>query len=374
MGRRKSVLETVGKINKDFGGIYRNKKVFITGNTGFKGSWLALWLSKLGANIVGYSLDIPTNPSHYSLLNLGYKSLIGDILYKELLSRSIEENRPDIIFHLAAQPLVRKAYLSPSNTLETNIMGTVNILESSRLFEKIKAIVLITSDKCYENTESLWGYREKDPMGGDDPYSASKGCAELVVNAYVKSFFHPEMYKKNHKTLVATARAGNVIGGGDWAIDRLIPDAVKAASLKKIFPIRRPNATRPWQHVLEPLHGYLKLGQKLLEEKKEYSGNWNFGPEIDSNLSVSQIILEAQKHWPEIRFKISEEKNTIQESNFLMIDSTKAKRKLGWWPIWDKNKTIQRTIDWYKKYYETDKISSVDDLENYIKDANSLIL
>lgn len=355
-------------VTNQFNDIYRGKNVFVTGHTGFKGSWLALWLSKLGAKIVGYSLDVPTNPSHFKILDLNLKSIKGNVLNKNRLFKIIDSQKPEIIFHLAAQPLVRKSYLNPANTLETNIMGTANVLESARLSGHTKAIVVITSDKCYQNKEWIWGYKEDDPLGGDDPYSASKGCAELIANTYAKSFFNPETYKKTHNTLVASARAGNVIGGGDWAADRLIPDMVKAASQGSYLTIRNPNATRPWQYVLEPLSGYLLLGQKLLEGKKEFSGNWNFGPNSESNLSVQEIISESQKYWGAIKSRVSEGQSSMHESNYLMLDSTKAKRFLKWQPTWSKDKMINKTINWYKKYYETGKIKSIEDLDDYIND------
>lgn len=252
-----------------FNSIYKDKNVLITGHTGFKGSWLTLWLSKMGANVIGYSIDTPTSPAHHEMINLNnIISIEGDILDTKKLEKVINEHSPDIIFHLAAQSLVRKSYKEPLKTFETNIMGTLNILEICRKSQNVKAIVNITSDKCYENKDDGKDYTESDPMGGKDPYSASKGGAEIVSNAYRYSFLNPDHYGEKHNILIANARAGNVIGGGDWAEDRLIPDIIRAVSNKKNVMIRNPKAIRPWQHVLESLNGYLLLGQKLLEGKK----------------------------------------------------------------------------------------------------------
>lgn len=356
-------------MDKLFNNIYKGKKVLITGHTGFKGSWLSLWLSKLGAEVIGYSIDRPSNPSHFDLLNLNITSVIGDVLDKEKLFEIIKTYKPDIVFHMAAQALVRMSYADPVKTLETNIMGTVNVLESCRKTKQVKAIVTITSDKCYQNKEWIWGYKETDPMGGYDPYSASKGCAELVASSYKESFFNPNDYNKNHSTLLATVRAGNVIGGGDWAKDRLIPDIMKAASLGENITVRNPRATRPWQHVLEPLSGYLQLGWKLLEGKKEFADNWNFGPGNDSSLAVSEVIEQIKKYWDEINYEIKESAVNFHEANLLKLDSTKARTKLKWKNIWDSNKTFEKTTNWYKNYYKNKTILSEKDLDNYINDA-----
>ena len=253
-----------------FGGIYKDKTVLVTGHTGFKGSWLAYWLSRMGAKVVGYSLEAPTQPNHIALLRMDMVSVTGDIRDMEKLDAAFQTHQPEIVFHLAAQPLVRRSYEDPVETYETNVMGTLKVFEACRK-HAVKAIVNITSDKAYENKEWVWGYRENDPMGGYDPYSASKGCADLLANSYRSSFFNPETYKKTHRTLLASCRAGNVIGGGDWAKDRLMTDIMLSVSQGKKVNIRNPHATRPWQHVLEPLSGYLHVGQKLLEEKVQFA-------------------------------------------------------------------------------------------------------
>lgn len=357
-----------------FGGIYKNKRVFITGHTGFKGSWLSFWLTKLGAKVTGYSIGIPTKPSHFDLLKLDVNSITGDVLDKKKLLRAVRDCKPDIVFHLAAQPLVRKSYTSPVETLEINIMGTVNILESCRQTQGIKAIEIITSDKCYQNREIKRGYKETDSLGGSDPYSGSKGCAELVVDVYRSSFFNVNQYSRDHLTLLASTRAGNVIGGGDWAQDRLIPDIIRAVSNGKITNIRYPNAKRPWQHVLEPLSGYLQLGSKLLKGKKFFAEGWNFGPKSTSCLKVEEVIQTAKKSWNEIRYKINENEPDWHEANVLTLDSSKARKYLKWRGVWASRVAINKAVGWYKQYYNYKKILSKDDLNQYISDAKKASL
>jgi len=352
-----------------FGNIYQNKSVFITGHTGFKGSWLALWLLKLGARIVGYALEPPSQPSHYELLALNMESILGDIRDKDKLNKSVRTNKPDIVFHLAAQPLVRESYRDPVGTFETNVMGTLNMLEACRQIGSVKAIMIITSDKCYDNREWQWGYREIDPMGGHDPYSASKGCAELVTTSYQRSFFPPTAYGKDHQTLAASVRAGNILGGGDWGEDRLIPDIVRAASRKQAVVIRNPRAIRPWQHVLDPLAGYLMVGRGLLEGQKGISGPWNFGPEGTDQKEVLSVVKEIRKIWPAIEYKIGENKNNPHEAGLLRLDCSKAQTQLGWRCIWTGSEMFEKTIRWYREFYEADHLISHEQLNEYIIDA-----
>ena len=352
-----------------FGNVYKDKKVFVTGNTGFKGSWIALWLISLGARVAGYSLNIPTSPSHHEILNLDFETILGDIRDLKKLQNSISSFKPDIVFHMAAQSLVRKSYQNPVETFETNVIGTVNVFEACRQIDSIRAIVNITSDKCYKNQEWIWGYRENDPMGGHDPYSASKGCAELVTTSYRKSFFPLEEYQKSHQILVASARAGNVIGGGDWGEDRLVPDVIRAASQNERVLIRNPKATRPWQHVLEPLSGYLFLGQQLLEGKHKYSGPWNFGPTDEDHRNVLAIVRELQKHWSSIAYQIATDEKNPHEANLLKLDCSKAYAKLKWKQVWDSSTTFAKTAQWYREYYESVSVCSEKQLEEYITDA-----
>lgn len=351
------------EIESLFGGIYKNRICLVTGDTGFKGSWLVYWLQKMGAKIIGYSLEPLTNPNHYSLLERNYTSIIGDITDYERLNQVFNKYQPEIVFHLAAQALVRYSYNNPIETFNTNVLGTVNVFEVSKKIRSVKAIVNITSDKCYDNKEWIWGYRENDAMGGHDPYSASKGCAELVTASYQKSFFN------GNEKLLASGRAGNVIGGGDWSVDRLIPDLIKSAENQAQIEIRNPLATRPWQHVLEPLSGYLMLGWRLLSGKKEYAEGWNFGPELKNNLKVSEVVAETQKYWDKISCQINDDKNRHHEANLLMLDCSKANKILKWNPIWDLDITIEKTILWYKDFIEKDQINTEDDLISYIEQA-----
>ncbi|MGD8963847.1 MAG: CDP-glucose 4,6-dehydratase [Desulfobacterales bacterium] len=352
-----------------FGNAYQGKKVLVTGNTGFKGSWLILWLIKLGANVRGYSLNLPTNPNHHQILNLDFETISGDIRNLKKLKHSVEAFQPDIVFHLAAQSLVRRSYPNPVETFETNIIGTVNVFEACRTTDHARAIVNVTSDKCYENKEWIWGYRENDPLGGHDPYSASKGCAEIVTGSYRKSFFPPEAYQKSHQILVASVRAGNVIGGGDWGEDRLVPDIMRAASQNKSVQIRSPQAIRPWQHVLEPLAGYLLLGQQLLEGKKEFSGAWNFGPADEAYQNVLAVVNELQKHWSNIDYQIKTDEKNPHEANLLKLDCSKVYAQLKWNSIWRGSAAFAKTAQWYKAYYESNHVLSDEQLTTYLADA-----
>lgn len=353
-----------------FGGIYKDKTVLVTGHTGFKGSWLVYWLKRVGAKVVGYSLEAPTHPNHITLLDLDITSIIGDIRDLETLDKTFATYNPDIVFHLAAQALVRPSYANPIETYETNVIGTLKVLEVCRKHQ-VKAIVNITSDKAYENKEWVWGYRENDPMGGYDPYSASKGCADLLASSYRNSYFNINEYKKSHKTLLATCRAGNVIGGGDWAQDRLMTDIMVSVSQGKKVSIRNPKATRPWQHVLEPLSGYLLVGQKLLEEKVEFGEAWNFGPSDEGSICVEEVVLHVKQHWKKIDYEINRDPNQLHEANLLKLDCSKAHIKLHWKDVWDSEKTFEKTVKWYKAFYENGKVLSQEDLEAYIADAKA---
>ena len=348
-----------------FKNIYKGKKILITGDTGFKGSWLSKWLIDLGAEVIGYSLKPNTTPSHFNLLKLECKNYFADICDLNSVNKVIQINKPEIIFHLAAQPLVLYSYENPIETYKTNVLGTANILEAARLNRDVKAIIIITTDKCYENVEQLNGYVETDRMGGYDPYSSSKGCAELLVSSYRNSFFNLNEFNSKHQTLIATARAGNVIGGADWSADRLIPDIIRGAINKEETLIRNPYSTRPWQHVLEPLAGYLLLGMKLLEGQSEFAGSWNFGPEEDQVLNVEQVLNLSKKHWEKINFRIESDKKKYHEANLLTLNINKVKTKLGWKPIWQNELAIEKTINWYKLYYENGIINTQNDIKFY---------
>lgn len=354
-----------------FSGIYKDKTVLVTGHTGFKASWLCFWLKQMGAKVVGYSLEAPTTPNHFELLNLDITSIKGNIKDLEHLNTVFQTYKPDIVFHLAAQALVKYSYENPIETYETNVMGTLKVFEASRI-NNVKAIVNITSDKAYENREWIWGYRENDPMGGYDPYSSSKGCADILATSYRNSYFNPKEYKKTHNTLIATCRAGNVIGGGDWAKDRLITDIMISVSIGKKVSIRNPKATRPWEHVLEPLSGYLHIGQKLLEEKVEFAEAWNFGPSDEGSITVEEVVQNVKKHWDKIDYEINRDPNQLHEANLLKLDCTKANTILKWKDVWDSETTFEKTVKWYKAYYENNKeILTQNDLESYIFDATN---
>ncbi|PUA39898.1 CDP-glucose 4,6-dehydratase [Paenibacillus elgii] len=333
------------------GDFWKNKTVFLTGHTGFKGAWLSLWLTKLGAKVVGYSLNPPTDPSLYSLCKLDqlYHSIIGDIRDLEKLTKSIIDHRPEIVIHMAAQPLVRYSYSNPIETYTTNVMGTVNLFEAIRKSNSVKAVVNVTTDKCYENNEWHWGYREQDALGGFDPYSNSKACSELVTSAYRNSYFNLNDYQ-SHGVAIATARAGNVIGGGDWALDRLIPDCMNSLLKDETILIRNPQSIRPWQHVLEPLNGYLMLAQKLFEFGPQFAQAWNFGPEDDDVNTVKYIVEQMCFKWNgKINYKIDDAPQP-HEATYLKLDCSKAKALIGWKPIWNLDKALDSIIEWNKEY------------------------
>ena len=362
---RKSSLEQL------FESIYKGRKVMVTGHTGFKGSWLVLWLKEMGAEVCGYSLSAPTQPNHISLLNLDIDSTIADVRDKEKIYNCIMEHKPEIVFHLAAQALVSLSYKEPVETFTTNVIGTLNVLDACRKAEFVKACVVVTSDKVYENREWVWGYRETDPFGGYDPYSASKGCTEVAVASYRRSFLGFESYGKDHNMLVATARAGNVIGGGDWAQDRLIPDIVRAAGKKETVLIRSPGAVRPWQHVLECLSGYLTLGWRLLRGRYDYAEGWNFGPPDEGILTVAEILREVQDLWPAVEYTVEDQKTLFHEAHFLKLDCCKARGMLGWKPFWSTTKAVEKTITWYRDFYESGRVKSREDICEYVNEAVS---
>ncbi len=347
-----------------FKNIFKKKKIIITGHTGFKGSWLALWLVKLNAKVVGISNKIPTNPSHYKLLKLDkrIKNYKLDLIDISNLKRIIKIEKPDFIFHLAGQSLVKKSFNNPKFTFDTNTIGTLNVLECLREFKKRCIVILITSDKVYKNLEIKKGYKENDLLGGSDPYSASKAAAELVIQSYIKSFFS----KKNNKIFISTARAGNVIGGGDWSVDRLIPDCVKSWSKNKSVIIRNPLSTRPWQHVLEAINGYLTLAQKLSQNKKLHGEAFNFGPKKNSDFDVITVIKFMKKSWGKISWVKNKNRNkNHKESKLLKLNSLKANKNLNWKCVLSFSETINLVADWYKEFYTNKRIISFKQLKFY---------
>jgi len=353
-----------------FNNFYENKKILVTGHTGFKGSWLSIWLLHLGADVIGYAMDPYTPKDNFVVTDLSHKmvDIRGDIRDFEKFNSVVDEYKPEIIFHLAAQPIVRLSYDIPRETIETNVMGTVNVLEAFRRSQSVKILVVITSDKCYENKEWIWGYRENDPVGGYDPYSASKGVAELVSSAYMRSFFNPEDFKK-HRKVISTVRAGNVIGGGDWAKDRIIPDCIRALEEDRPIEVRNPQSVRPWQHVLEPLKGYLLLASKMLEDPAKYSGAWNFGPDPESIITVKEVVEKVIKYYGKGNWKDTSNLNEVHEAKLLNLYTSKARFLLGWKPMLNVNEAIKMTVEWYKKY-QTEDVSKIceDQIESFTVD------
>jgi CDP-glucose 4,6-dehydratase len=346
-------MERVGPMNfkSKLSDAFRGKTVLITGHTGFKGGWLALWLHSIGAKIVGYSLDPPTNPSFFQ--DIGLKNLItdiqGDILEREKLIGVVEKFHPDFIFHLAAQPLVRDSYKTPWDTFNVNVMGTVNVLDAIRQSQHPTTCVCITSDKCYENREWVYAYRENDALGGYDPYSASKGAAEIASASYRKSFFNPE--EKTPISTISSVRAGNIIGGGDWAANRIVPDCIRSLINGKTIRIRNPDAVRPWQFVLDPLSGYLLLALKMKGNPIVYADAWNFGPHYSSNITVKEITEKVIGEWGSGKWEIDlPEENSVHEAGYLKLDIAKAMTKLEWKPVYGIDMAIQKTVEWYKQY------------------------
>ncbi len=338
-----------------FGETYRGKRVLVTGHTGFKGSWLCIWLKELGAQVIGYALEAYTERDNFVAAALDEKitHIIGDIRDFQKLRETFCRYQPEFVFHLAAQPIVRESYLNPKETYDINVGGTVNLLECCRLTDSVKVIVNVTSDKCYENREWAWGYRENDPLGGIDPYSSSKGCCELVTAAYRKSYFNPETVASHGKSL-ASARAGNVIGGGDWQQHRIIPDCIRALEQGDPIKIRNPQARRPWQFVLEPLSGYLLLAHCMYTAPPLYAEAWNFGPDHDSIVPVGVMADKIVSSWGSGNWTVISEENKPHEAKLLGLDISKANFSLGWYPTWGLDKAVEKTVEWYKMYKKKD--------------------
>lgn len=338
-----------------FQNFYKGKRVLVTGHTGFKGSWLSIWLHELGAEVIGIALDPFTERDNYVLSGIKDKiiDLRGDIRDGKLLKEVFAKYQPEIVFHLAAQPLVRLSYEIPVDTYEVNVMGTIHVLEAIRCTDSVKVGVMITTDKCYENKEQIWGYRENEPMGGYDPYSSSKGATEIAIASWRRSFFNPEQYEKHGKS-IASVRAGNVIGGGDWALDRIIPDCIRALEAGRAIEIRNPKAIRPWQHVLEPLRGYMLLAQRMWYEPTKYCEGWNFGPRSESIANVWDVATKVIQNYGAGELKDLSDPDALHEAQLLMLDISKVNFFLGWEPRMNINQTIELTVDWYLKYNKYD--------------------
>lgn len=353
-----------------FHDFYRGKRVLVTGHTGFKGSWLSIWLHELGAEVIGVAQDPFTERDNFVLSGIGQRikaDIRADIRDGERIKEIFRQYQPEIVFHLAAQPLVRLSYDIPVETYQTNVMGTIHILEAIRFTDSVKVGVMITTDKCYENREQIWGYRENEPMGGYDPYSSSKGAAEIAIVSWRRSFFQPGAYEKHGKS-IASVRAGNVIGGGDWALDRIIPDCIKALEAGKPIEIRSPKAIRPWQHVLEPLSGYMLLAQKMWNEPVKYCEGWNFGPKAESITNVWDVASMVIENYGSGELKDLSAPDALHEAKLLMLDISKAKFQLGWEPRMNILQCIALTVDWYKKYkVENVYQLCVEHLERYLK-------
>lgn len=340
--------------------LFEGKRVLITGHTGFKGSWLAIWLHRLGAEVTGVALDPGTPRDNFVLSGIGSRikeDIRADIRDRAALEDIFRRCRPEIVFHLAAQPLVRLSYDIPAETYDTNVMGTVNVMEAIRAAGSTRVAVMITSDKCYENREQARGYCEEDPMGGYDPYSSSKGAAEIAIASWRRSFFNPADFGIKHNTAIASARAGNVIGGGDWAKDRILPDCIRALEAGKPIPIRNPKAVRPWQHVLEPLGGYLLLAEKMWEHPSEYCEGWNFGPDASSIRTVREVAGKVVDHYGSGSIELAADSAAPHEAQLLTLSIDKARERLGWKPRMDLERSIGMTVDWYRRYRNTDVYS-----------------
>jgi CDP-glucose 4,6-dehydratase len=349
---------------------WQGRRVFLTGHTGFKGSWLALWLAKLGAKVRGYALDPSTEPNLFETGKVGsaVEDIRGDILDRTALEASLLEFAPEVVFHLAAQPLVRRSYADPLHTYATNVMGTAHVLEAVRKASSVRAVVAVTTDKCYENKEWVWPYRETDPLGGHDPYSSSKACAEIVCASYRRSFF-PADSLDLHGVALATARAGNVIGGGDWSDDRLVPDLIRGFLSGKPVSIRRPHAVRPWQHVLDPLHGYIRLAEELLGRKAEFASAFNFGPAEDDLWSVGRVAAKAIDLWGDGAAWSQDADPGVHEAGILRLDSSKARTALGWRPYLSTASALEWTMEWYRAWRDGEdmRLATMTQIERYEK-------
>lgn len=358
-----------------FESIYKNKTVLITGHTGFKGSWLCIWLKELGANVIGYALEPYTKRDNFIVTGLKDKitHIIGDIRNYKKLREVFSKYQPEFVFHLAAQAIVRESYTNPKETYDVNIGGTVNVLECCRLFDSVKIIINITSDKCYENREWIWGYRENDTLGGYDPYSSSKGCSELVTSAYRNSFFNHNDSDKHHKS-ISTVRAGNVIGGGDWQKDRIVPDCIRALENNKLIQLRNPNAIRPWQHVLEPISGYLLLAAKMLREPKKFCNAWNFGPNYDSIFTVREIVEMIINEWGCGKWINNSNEKESHEARLLALDINKARTLLKWQPTIGIKECINITVEWYKEFFKNQNMYDVclKQIQKFISKQNNI--
>ncbi len=337
---------------------WQGKRVFLTGHTGFKGSWMGAWLTRLGAQVTGFSLAPETTPSHFALLPKEYESIEGDIRDLGTLSTVLRRAKPDIVLHLAAQSLVRASYADPVGTYSTNVMGTLHVLEAIRRVPSVRAGLIVTSDKCYENRETMTPYVETDPLGGHDPYSSSKGCTEILTSSMRRSFF------KDSSCLIATVRAGNVIGGGDWATDRLIPDCIRAWVRRDLVKIRNPHAIRPWQHVLDPLSGYLRLAEALFSGRRAFADGWNFGPSLDSAWPVEKVVGAVKARLPTFDFIVEPSKQ--HEAGLLTLDSGRAQRELGWKPLWGIETALGKTLDWYISYRESGGLLTDKQIREYV--------
>ena len=350
-----------------FEGVYANKRILVTGHTGFKGSWLVKWLQLMGADVYGLSLKADGLQNHWELLDLNINEKCADVRDTEVVGKFIEEIKPHFIFHLAAQSLVLDSYLDPLKTWSTNVMGTASLLESCRNIEELQGIIVVTTDKCYENKGWVWGYRETDTLGGLDPYSASKACTELVVSSFKNSFFNEKKLP-----LIATARAGNVIGGGDWSKNRLVPDLVRSVEAQITLEIRSPDATRPWQHVLDCLGGYLCLGKHLIQGNKSAAESFNFGPGMESNKSVSNVLNLFSTFWPSCNWHtVTNTEKT--EAQVLHLDSAKAREKLNWRPIWSLERSVQETVNWYRSLMESELVETNNQIEIFMKDSGNYL-